>query len=206
MIQASIASLPERHQSLMETVDSLLPQVDALYVRRDTDGIGDAGKFTVTRGDYIFRCDDDLIYPDNYVETMINKIEHYNRGAVVSCHGKVLKRQPIESYYGSDFRKYHCLLDVERDRRVHIVGTGVLAYHRSAVSVSAVDFPEKNMADIWFSVWCEQRDVPRVCIEHPAGWIRHSDKTDKDETCWEWNKERDGLLTEAVNSIKWGEL
>lgn len=202
MKTATIATLPDRHDSLLKTVDSLLPQVDSLYIRRDTDGIGDEGKFTLTRGEYIFRCDDDIIYPDDYVEYMISKIEEYNRKAVISCHGKVLKRQPIESYYGGDFDKYHFRLDVEQDTPVHLVGTGVLAYHKDTLSVSTGEFEKKNMADVWFSIACEKQGVERIVCKHKANWLRLS-SADQSGSCWEWNKERDQILTEAINSIKW---
>lgn len=205
MITATLATMPRRHDSLMETLESILPQVDACFIRRDTDGIGDTGKFTLTKGDYIFRCDDDLIYPDNYVEYMIDKVEQYNREAVISCHGKVIQEQPVESYYHGKFDKYHFRLNVSEDKPVHLVGTGVLAYHTDTVSLSTDEFEAPNMADIWFSRHCEQNGIPRVVCKHRADWIQLTG-ADQSESCYEWNKERDELITETINSIEWAAL
>lgn len=102
MITAKIASIPERISQLELTVNFFLNHVDKLevylnnypivpvflkrpeiqiFTSQENGDRGDVGKFyqvESARG-YIFTIDDDLIYPPDYISTMIKKIDHYER-------------------------------------------------------------------------------------------------------------------------------
>lgn len=41
-----------------------------------------------TAGVYHFILDEDLIYPANYVSVMVDRVENYNRKAVIGIHGR----------------------------------------------------------------------------------------------------------------------
>ena len=185
---ASLATVPARERGLERVVDALLPQVDALGVhldRRarvprwlDRDRIavvrgdrGDAGKFAWagTTSGYQLVCDDDLDYPPDYVERLIEGIERHGRRAVVGFHGAVL-REPVSDYFRSR-RLLHFASPLARDTPVHVLGTGVAGYHVSALRVTPEDFPEPNMADIWLALLGQRRRVPFVCLRREPGWL-----------------------------------
>lgn len=192
MITAHIASLPERVDTLKKTVEGLSPQVDYIYVSLNNytkvpqflkkkhivpalcdNTLGDAAKFLRVEDvhGYIFVCDDDIIYPGNYVDYMINKIELH--GAVVSLLGKVYGERPVRSFRVSYTEIYRCLSDVVGDHVVDVCGTGAMAYHSDDVSVSIDDFPMRNMADIWMSRIAKEHGVKMVAVEHDCDFVQH---------------------------------
>lgn len=202
---ASLATISERKHLLSKAVDSIIHQVDEVYINNGDKPLGDANKFrgVVGKDGYMFTIDDDLAVAPDYVDYMISKIEQYSRTAVITLHGKVIANQPIQSFYGSDFIKYRCLDEVKEDVPVHIPGTGVMAWHSDTIQFSMDDFKAKNMADIWAGIKCETEGVPRICVAHEKGWLTNLEPK---EGCYEWNRKRDDILTEAINSINWETL
>lgn len=195
---AGLASVPERVDSLARTVESLLPQVDRVGVyldgypdvpaclddkriaavrSQDDDrwrDRRDAGKFywADEADGYYVSCDDDIVYPGDYVQTLVDAIERYGREAVVGLHGREYGR-PAQAF-GGYFANYHCLRDVAGEHPVHLLGTGTLAYHTSTIRVSRDDFEQPNMADVWFAKLAQRQRVPLVVLPHRAGWIHHT--------------------------------
>lgn len=200
-----MAYLPQRRSAPI-AMNSIKDQVDKFYAYKGTNGYGDAMKFkgVVEKKGYCFTVDDDLKLPPDYIEYMIRKIEWYNRKAVITLHGKILRQWPVSSFYDSVFHKFRCTDEVRKDVPVHIPGTGVMGWHSDTITFSMDDFPEKNMADIWAGIKCERENVPRICVAHSSAWIHGLPSEGKD--CWTMNKERDHLLTDAINSIQWSEI
>lgn len=189
MIHARLASLPEREKSLERTIASLRPQVDSIFVvlnnytsppsflkngewviRQNENGA--ASKFMNAEhlNGYIFICDDDLQYPPGYVRYMIRGIEEYK--AVVTLHGKSYKPG------FKDFRDwdevYRCLGNVDRDVRVQIPGTGVMAYHSSLITISEQDIALPFGVDVSVGKICHERNVPVYCLMHTSSYLSHT--------------------------------
>lgn len=187
-VMATLASVPRRAALLERTVASLLPQVDELGVflngydeipafldhprvmvarSQDHEDRGDAGKFfwQPERG-YHLTCDDDLIYPPDYVREMIAGIEHYERKALVSFHGSQVRND-------FDTRQiFHCKRGLTRDVRVHLPGTGVFGYHVDApIRFPFESFELPNMADVWVGLAARSAKIPVMARRHPGGWI-----------------------------------
>ncbi|ULB45240.1 tetratricopeptide repeat protein [Limnospira fusiformis KN01] len=195
-VVASLASIPDRLESLEVTVNVLYPQVDRLnvylnnyptvpsflmrekiYVARSQvhGNLGDSGKFfwcEEIQG-YHFTCDDDLAYPPDYIKTLIGKIEQYQKKAVIGVHGSIF-RQPFNSYQEAR-NVFHCLHEVEEDTFVHHLGTGAMAYHTSTIEVVRNEFQHINMADIWFSLLAQKYKIPRIVIKHQEGWLQYNE-------------------------------
>lgn len=216
MITAHIASLPERVDTLEKTVDSLSPQVDYIFVSLNNytevpsflkqkhiiptlcdNTLGDAAKFLRVNdfGGYIFVCDDDLIYPDNYVDYMISKIEACK--GVVSLLGKVYSTRPIKSFRTSYTELYRCLNEVVGDHKVDVCGTGAMAYHSEDIEVSVDDFHMRNMADIWMARLAHEQGVKMFAVEHPADFVEHVTYEDR---IWVGTRD-DTAQTNVLNSF-----
>jgi hypothetical protein len=110
---------------------------------------GDAGKFYTYQDQkdvYYFCMDDDLYYAPNYCEVMIERIEKYERKAVVGLHGIVLKDiQPeITSYY-KDRYTFSFGSELPTAVCVQMLGTGVCAMHTSMLKLTNKDFKHPNM-------------------------------------------------------------
>ena len=220
MKTASLASIPSRIPQLKNTVESLLPQVDRLNVFLNNykivpdflnhekivlgfgdNSLGDAGKFywaEETKGYHIV-FDDDIIYPGDYVSTLVRKINDYQRKAVVGVHGIILRFTPITDYHSSTERfSFHIAL--EKDALVHILGTGTIAYHSDTIKVSPFDFKEKNMADIFFGVLGQQQKVAFIAIEREKSWLRQQQTGESIFS--ERNLSIQSIL-KYINPIKW---
>jgi hypothetical protein len=195
-IIASLASIPQREDILKDVVRSLYHQVDEIriflngysatpnFLQNDIKIItersqiwgddGDAGKFfwasDPTPG-YRLVCDDDIIYPIDYSQKLIQKIREYDNKAIIGLHGILLK-QPIKNYYGKNERYVtHCRNEVNDDHTCHMLGTGAIAYHQKSINLSKYDFQFRNMADIWFGKKAQEQRVPLISMKRPHNWV-----------------------------------
>ena len=218
-----VASVPDRSDSLVQTINSLYDQVDEIhvflngykivpkelhkskikiYTSQEFGDMGDAGKFFKV-GEctgYYFSVDDDIIYPKDYVQKTIEKIEMFGRKYVVSYHGAILLNPPVHSYYKGR-KQLHCLHKQGNDIPVHVGGTGVMAFHTSTIHVQYEDFRLPNMADIWMALACQKKKVGIMCLAREGGWITLSSLIDESKTIYA-NKSNHDVQTETVNSWK----
>jgi len=229
-VTASLATMPSRELSLEETVKSLLPQVDELHVylnnfthipeflnndkisvfesAKEVGDLGDVGKFYTAdkiKG-YHFTVDDDLIYPSDYVNKLIEQIEKHDRKYIVGLHGRIFDNMPVNSYYNGHTAGFTCLGDLNQDVFVHVSGTGVTAYHTDTFRIGVMDFDTINMADIWFSRKANNENVPILLLKHSKGWIKESQKYNRTQTIYHNCHSKDEIQTEVVNSVEWNEL
>jgi tetratricopeptide (TPR) repeat protein len=225
MIVCGVATLPERQNALKDTVESILPQVDKLIIYQngykekfdflnddkieiisslDTQiDMGDAGKFYRIENHencYYFSIDDDLIYPSDYVSTLLKTLKKYDYRVIATCHGRVLKPNP-KSYYKDAKLMYRCLGNVESEEFVHFGGTGVMAFHTSTVKINFKYFKTSNMADIWMGLYARENNIPILVVPHKSGWILHSDKFDFNKTIYEEHRNRDYIQSELIKNF-----
>ncbi len=132
-------------------------------------------------------CDDDLIYPPDYIERMIAAAK--TLGCPVSAHGVTLKRS-FFSYYRSR-EVHHCTRRVREAQQVDVLGTGALCYRSDWLDLAIEDFPLENMADTQLAVLMKKRGIPGYVVPHEAGWIKLADPNDRD-TIWHASRRRDG--------------
>ena len=107
MITAQLASIPSRENSLKLTVESLRNQVDKILVALNgydhipeflnngefvmlDNSRGDAAKFFDVEylQDYIFTCDDDIIYPRLFIETILDSYKKQNKDIITLYRNK----------------------------------------------------------------------------------------------------------------------
>jgi hypothetical protein len=119
---------------------------------------------------YHFTIDDDIVYPNDYVQKMILKIEQYNRQAIVGCHGVILAN-PIRRFMEGR-EVIHFKNESREDRFVNILGTGTTAYHTSTVKLSINDFHFSGMADVFLAVVAKRQCVPMIAVERPNSWLQ----------------------------------
>lgn len=221
----NLASIPSRIDSLHETILSVLPQADFINVylndfahipeflyhpkikyfksQDEVGDLGDAGKFYCVDEleGYIFTIDDDLIYPSNYVETMIAHIERFNRKAVITCHGRLFNHgRPIESIY-RDFSAVFACTRSTNESFIHMPGTGVTAFHADTCRPGLCVFEASNMADVWLAIYCQRNAIPVFCLSHPSKWIKESKRYDRNYTIWNFCHGDDSFQTEQINKI-----
>lgn len=214
MTAAGIATIPERENELQNTLDSICPQVDVVFVYSQRSirthhpnvlhvqpppnkYLGDAGKFIalineLTEAEYFFTCDDDLIYPPDYISTLTQKINEY--GQIITCHGRTFPHAPINSYYRDYAQKFRCMDEVPCDTYVQFGGTGCMGFKTEQFRPQ--HFPTANMADIHLAIEAKKQNKKIICISHKAGWIQYQQVSN---TIYERFKFDDSIQTQFVN-------
>lgn len=170
-----IATFKGRENQLKRTIESLKNQVDEIHVydnSKEKIDKADNGKFfqlsKIKEPVYFFSCDDDIIYPEDYVSSMIEAIEEY--GCIVSHHGRILIGKDVEYFCGhinfifSNMNNFEDFIDV--------VGTGVCAFRTDY-------FNPKNLhnekilrnSDLMFSVEAAKQGKRMIVLSHPPNWL-----------------------------------
>ena len=224
----NMAAIPERELALNDSVNSIINQCDEFNIylnnwkhvpkflnhkkinvfesEKEVGDLGDVGKFYCCANwkGFVFTIDDKLLYPKDYVQKMVAKIEEFDRKTIVSLHGRIMKPN-CTSYYHDPQRQFNAAGKVAFDEFVHEIGTGVLALHTDTIApgLTLEAFPYKNMTDILFSMEMQRREIPMLIMAHPAAWIGISNKIDHEYSIHNIMNKKDGWITEYVNDFKW---
>lgn len=222
---AIIPTMPGREDVLVKAAQSLAPQVDALFIYLNNietlpksiahipnleivigPDRGSAARFYLGKKakGYLAFCDDDLEYYENYIRDMKAKVDQYGRKCVITMHGRVTNPQ-MYSFQGlgpGRCRKcYPCLGYNPKDVEVHMAGTGAMMYHTDTLQLTEDDFKNNNLDDAEFSILCQQRSVPIICVAHNTGMLTYLNP--KGWTIWEETMKDPLPLLRLINSHQW---
>ena len=201
-VVAGMATVGGNEDALRGAVVSLLPQVDRLYVwvnkaervpaflsdypkvvtflDRDGSRYGDAGKFWGLQNEHdvvYIACDDDILYPPDFVARMIEHLADIEGRGAVGVHGALLL-QPGRGYYADGSRSvFHFSQALARRRRVNVVATQACVFHDAHVRPAMDAFERPNMADIWFARHLQRAELPAYVVPRPLGWLRSLEVT-----------------------------
>ena len=205
-----MATIKGREDQMNRAYGSLLAQASidtiAVYDSPHEGREDDARKFLgEPESGYMLTVDDDLIYPPDYAETMINHLDRLRAihgPCAISLMGRTIKGQ-CSSYYNDrvNITKYDWRDHDDATHRIHIPGTGVFAYHTDDIRFTMDDFPQQNMADIMVGVKCNELGIPLFRVSPPRSkWIKAQDVPD---SIWDKDHLNDKVHTDIVNEIKW---
>ena len=221
-MHASIATIPGRADILYNTVQSLLPQVDAIHIafnygteplpdwvhnmRKVTYSLhdnsqGDAVKFLQAGSGWVAICDDDIIYPRDYIRYMVSRARRHK--SVVTVAGSLIPGK-IQSYY-NDRKKVSTPFTQKKtkpDMRVHIGATGGMVYNSGLISFPLSIFERPNMSDIYASAWCQQQGVKIICVAKPKGWLKEQQREGR-WSIYSTRAEHDTLQAAECNKVEW---
>lgn len=223
MITVKIASIPERISQLEATIESFLKKVDSIQVylnnytsipsflnhkkicvftSQEYGDIGDIGKFyqIEQQNGYILTVDDDLIYPPDYVDSMVRKIDFYQRKALICVHGNILPKQKMTSYY-KDKQGVHFEKELESDIKVDVPGTGTLGFHTEKIKISQQIFLSPNMSDIWLAVHAKKNDISIISLERANDWVIQARGEAFQRSIYQTSFQKDTYQTLVVNNL-----
>ena len=207
----------KRGDTLIKTIESIYHQCDVINVAlNDYSEIpielydnkinlfitnnekGDAYKFfnLINSDGYYFTVDDDLIYPENYTEFMIGKIEEYQRKSIISLHGRSFTSYPINSYYSRNATVNHFRQELIKDTEIEFGGTGVMAFHTDLFKVDIDYFEFPNMADVWIGKYAKDSGIKIICAKHPSNFVQQQEF---DECIYATDLKNDEIQTKIVN-------
>ncbi|WP_297361262.1 glycosyltransferase [Thauera sp.] len=155
----------------------------------DSDGFPKAsGKFKwLKKKGYVFTLDDDINYPNEYFEHLISWIEKLKRRAFVGVHG-ILFNESIsiedESVKGYIKEKFNFGDEVTGLKRVHMLGTGTLAFHSSLVEHCIDQLYDQmnhledceNSNDESLAVFAKKNEIPMFIVPRKKNWMTSNKK------------------------------
>jgi hypothetical protein len=198
-----MATMPSREATAPVAIESLLAQVDRLWLFLDrfdsvpsyaaderihvlrSQDLGDLranGKLLPVALEpepcTFYGVDDDVHYPADYCATLERHLERYRGRAVVGVHAAVL-RSPLSSY-GRDMKVLHRRADQERSEGVDLLGSDSLAFRTSTLRFDVRDWKDLNMVDLSFARVARESAIPLVKIPRSSHWVNALDENQSD--------------------------
>ncbi len=213
---AQMASIPQREKNLHRVVLSLLDQVDLLRIclnghpsiprflirdkievsHKQNNDLGDRGKiiWENSENDYIFLVDDDIIYPNNYIETLVSALDFF--GGIVGVHAAKMK-PPVKNYY-RDRRVYHFTKALHKTIEVDVLGTGTCAFVSKDFPIRFEDCPQANVLDCYLAVAAKKKQVRMFACKRPSAWLRAINYSDSI-----YLRRTPEIPTKIMNEVAW---
>lgn len=196
-----MASLPDRQKTLVKAVRSLIDQVDTIQLGLTGDYINtmlaieksipnpdatskikivshdntlqDGARFinAAAKRGYCLVCDDDILYPPDFVTTMIKQYEQLPKPGFLTVMGKVLKPRPLKSYYKGWAQNYRTFDEVNLLQLVDIPGCCGILWHTDHIMVDQRAMVIPN-SDVCLGVYARSVGFPCYVIPHKADWLK----------------------------------
>lgn len=188
--------MPSRAQTFATALKSILPQVDRLFVFFDKfttvpaaftghakivplsvaehGDLHGSGKFLgvgLHADPCLYFCfDDDILYPPDYVAVMTRALNRHYFRAVVGLHGAFF--QPPCLSFRRDRKVFHFAAELAVDAHIDILGTGTIAFHTGNFAIDPRAWPHHDMDDLMIAIEAAKREMPRITIRRPKGFLR----------------------------------
>lgn len=198
-IIAAVASIPQRESALKDVLESILPQVDKLFVYLNgykyvpnfvvnkkieyvLDPVGRtaaaAKLFWLRQVDgYYFSIDDDIVYPSDYCVKTIEQYKKLKEPCVVSYHGK--KYSIFATHQRLDRTKF---FQFEKEqlsiKKAHVLGTGVAMLDTRKVKIDLYQEAAKHprSIDLAVSIALRKSGISRYTLPRSEGWLSQNQK------------------------------
>lgn len=128
--------------------------------------------------EYYCTVDDDIVYPENYIETIVRGCQNYQNKAVVSFHGGKFRITTTVLPEGVDPRKIRTLISYSNfeafDHAVQLAGNGIMCCHPKTIGVNRDGLLRGELHsgdDEDMAIWCQRHDVPIVVLRHDRSWL-----------------------------------
>lgn len=228
-ITANLCTIPSRVHLLPKVIYSIIGQVDLVRVYLnghkelpacvcnnpkieyfwDTENKGDAMKFfwALNPDEYYFTLDDDIIYPHTHISDYLLYLEQFNYA--VCSMGYIFTSFPVKNVYESihnihtDRIYFGCFDEIKKDYFVHIGGSGTAAFNTNVLKIDYHKFEHKNMADIYFSVFAKQQNVPILVISHTKDYFKNLLPANEKNTICNDSANNTVQQVKIINSINW---
>lgn len=222
MIVAGMATMPSRRAQAKLAIASFLGQVDRLFLFLDrfetpvdirhpkivvlrSQDFGDLranGKLlglTMCSGpSWYLTVDDDLKYPEDYVERMTAQLSALPRKTVLGVHGSRLK-PPVQSYRDDRESIHRAVLRIEHEP-VDIIGTDSALFHTDVLKFDVRDWSTVNMVDLNFAIECAKRGLDRKLATRRRFWVEALSENQPDSIYMALKKD-DSRQTRLANEL-----
>lgn len=174
-IIAGISTFLGRENSLKQTLKSLEDQVDEIYTYDNSvyKDLKDNGKFygltQIEEPCYYLTCDDDIIYPEDYVKSIIDGIENF--GCIVTHHGKNIK----DGNYLRNSESYHFSVRNYTNKKLDVAGTGVTGFRTDYFNpINILENENYFVSDLLFAIEAKKQKKDIILLTHTTNWIKQN--------------------------------
>ena len=169
-----------------------LPDDERIEVYCSPDeNLTDIGKFKMAemvKSGYVLTVDDDIIYPEDYIEAHIGWLQKFDNRVITGFHGAVLPvDHPIQTWQDyKDHRRVHWFRrGLSVPLPVQIVGTGTMGYHVDSVQFDYRSFRYQRMVDLFVAVHAQTHNIPMITPPRPDEWMKPIEDEDEElEAIW----------------------
>lgn len=150
---------------------------------------------------YVCLADDDLIYPIDFLNKLINGCEKYN--SHVSLHGRIIKRGKINSYYGEPVAVYRSLGTVLNDIEVDIASNCGSLFKRNFYDDLSGWYDycgTTSMDDIYVNYFAKLKGIKRMVLAHNEGYLKHKKQLPEDDYVFDKYRHNDDIQTDFINN------
>ncbi len=198
MVCAGMSTTPRSGATFWQALKSLLPQVDRLYLFLDrfehsprldhekiviltSEYFGDLrsngkllGLSMTSPGTYYFTVNDDIHYPADYCQRMIDHLQSRGHSVAVGVDGARLPTDGFNSYR-ADRTDIHLSSSLPLPVAIDVLGSGTTAFNTSALNFDVRAWRTRGMVDLSFACLAERMGVPRELIAREENWLEYLD-------------------------------
>jgi hypothetical protein len=190
---ATIATLASRIETFQEVLSAIYTQVEHVFVYLDGHSVAPAflkrfDRVTVrSAGDLhadsrllclqnlgaptvVVIVDDDIIYPQDYVDRLVQVLQQFDGQAIVGVHGRIFV--PPHRSYVRDVLCVNFSNALPSASHAHELGTGTCAFISGNFVVNPREWGRHDMSDIMIAIEAQRRGLPRIAVARPAGWLK----------------------------------
>lgn len=178
-IYISIATMNSRKYALdkvLRSLDNQTVKADKIFIYNNDENIYNAtdnAKFYAIEhldlgNCYYLTCDDDILYPEDYIERMVNAIDYYK--CVCTFHGRILNGLDLNYYSGHKI--FSCSNIQTKNIEIDVPGTGVSGFHTSYFKPENIFYNEyQRMSDVLLGYECARQDIKIMNLYRPHNWF-----------------------------------
>ena len=120
---------------------------------------------------YYFTIDDDILYPLDYSDVLIENMKLYNNEAVCCVHFSNLISLKGDNVYrnrtGVNFK-----LELKQNTKAMIAGIGTACFYKKNVKINLSDFKVPNMSDPYVANFLKKQSINIIAIKRKELWMK----------------------------------
>ena len=171
-----MATTNERMEYADKAISSIIKQVGDLHLYNNSVNVdrADNGKYwglflNQKEPIYYLTLDDDICYPQGYVDNMLEAIERHK--CIVSHHGRILKGQGREYYTGHNAFAFY--QENNEERYLDVYGDGVAGFRTDYFNPKDMPFNSQlRMADTLVSLEMWKQGKKVIHLRHGKNEIK----------------------------------
>jgi hypothetical protein len=190
----SLNTIKERKKNLDIILPNILKQSDVLYVNLigydDMPDILENDKIIINKfkkggseyrfynyndcddDSYFFTIDDDIVYPEDYSDVLIENMKLYDNKAVCCVHFSIIKMDNGSNLYRRCRIVHNFKNQLSKNTKAMIPGVGTSCFYKKNVIINFSDFKVPNMSDPYIANFLKKQNIDVYAIKREKLWMK----------------------------------